>query len=683
MPSRKKARQDADIMLPVKSAELAKILESGIDYPLTINVNQLHASEFKLGDFAVTIQGTLHDLVCEDPLYFYFRRNSLFCMLVWNEYDNNSVLQEKFACATCDVPREVLENLLDKKAFRIVLNPANVQLASSTLILEVYITDNVILSLKSPSEILSSRSVKNVNGAVKHFKNIDYVQLEDRLCLKQSALKILDNIQNSFDPKNELQIFSQYLIPRLRHYQSQAVHWMLRQEEEIVHTEIHPLYTELELKENAKLYYQKYGGFFVKEEYTTGKPLGGILADEMGLGKTIEILALILKHPIPDARLEANLAVFLDSVSKRSTRNTLRHHIERDFTFDSLSEIYFECACGGSYESSDKKLMAQCKNCSLIQHTECMLYNTDVSSYDYLCPYCSVDPSQELLLSRGTVIISPASILYQWRQEIAKHIKENTLKVFVYRGVDQHKFINPQDLADHDIILISYEVLRRELSHLNVPHGASRRALRYPRKFSVIPSPLLAIKWWRICLDEAQMVESVTSKAAEMALQLHTINRWCVTGTPIQKSAKEMEIEGGNKGMRPHKDVMLTTCATTKLHGCGAVRYNITSGKVSHLRCSMSANAIQSCYEHDFICLDSSKNTNEILQTHTQVKKSKLNLSCHIGSSSSPSPSRLALVQNSVSPQIMPEDLGCTPRAMKVHSDGDQTGDHKTDEGHD
>ncbi|KFM77872.1 E3 ubiquitin-protein ligase SHPRH, partial [Stegodyphus mimosarum] len=185
-------------------------------------------------------------------------------------------------------------------------------------------------------------------------------------------------------------------------------------------------------------------------------------------------------------------------------------------------------------------MMAQCKNCSLIQHTECMLYNTDMSSYDYLCPYCWVDPSQELLLSRGTVIISPASILYQWQQEIAKHVKENTLKVFVYRGVEQHKFINPQDLADHDIILISYEVLRRELGHLNVPHGASRRALRYPQKFSVIPSPLSAIKWWRICLDEAQMVESVTSKAAEMALQLHTINRWCVTGTPIQKSVKDI-----------------------------------------------------------------------------------------------------------------------------------------------
>ncbi|KFM77871.1 E3 ubiquitin-protein ligase SHPRH, partial [Stegodyphus mimosarum] len=284
MPPRKKARQVADIMLPVKSTELAKILEAGIDYPLTINVNfsGLHASEFKLGDFAVTIQGTLYDLVCEDPIYLYFRRFSLFCMLVWNEYDDNLVLREKFAYATCDVPREVLLNLLDEKAFCIVLNPANVQLASSTLILEVYLTDNVFLSLKSPSEILFSRSVKNVNGAVKHFKNVEYVDLEDRLCPKQSMLKILDNIQNSFDPKNELQIFSQYLIPRLRHYQSQAVHWMLRQEEVRVHTKNHPLYTQLELKENTKIYYQKYGGFFVKEEYTAGKPLGGILADEMG-----------------------------------------------------------------------------------------------------------------------------------------------------------------------------------------------------------------------------------------------------------------------------------------------------------------------------------------------------------------------------------------------------------------
>ena len=42
----------------------------------------------------------------------------------------------------------------------------------------------------------------------------------------------------------------------------------------------------------------------------------------------------------------------------------------------------------------------------------------------------------------------------------------------------------------------------------------------------VMPTPLTRLRWWRVCLDEAQMVESSTAKAAEMALKLQTVHRW-------------------------------------------------------------------------------------------------------------------------------------------------------------
>ena len=41
----------------------------------------------------------------------------------------------------------------------------------------------------------------------------------------------------------------------------------------------------------------------------------------------------------------------------------------------------------------------------------------------------------------------------------------------------------------------------------------------------VIPTPLTRLRWWRVCLDEAQMVESSTAKAAEMAVKIPAVHR--------------------------------------------------------------------------------------------------------------------------------------------------------------
>lgn len=39
-------------------------------------------------------------------------------------------------------------------------------------------------------------------------------------------------------------------------------------------------------------------------------------------------------------------------------------------------------------------------------------------------------------------------------------------------------------------------------------------------RYRVVPSPLPALKWWRVVVDEAHMVESTTQETAKMALKL-------------------------------------------------------------------------------------------------------------------------------------------------------------------
>ena len=81
-----------------------------------------------------------------------------------------------------------------------------------------------------------------------------------------------------------------------------------------------------------------------------------------------------------------------------------------------------------------------------------------------------------------------------------------------------------------------------ETNYVDLPHSnsAEGRRFRNPKRFMAIPAPLPCVKWWRMVMDEAQMLESTTSRTAEMALRLKSIHRWCVTGTPIGKSLNDL-----------------------------------------------------------------------------------------------------------------------------------------------
>jgi E3 ubiquitin-protein ligase SHPRH len=94
-------------------------------------------------------------------------------------------------------------------------------------------------------------------------------------------------------------------------------------------------------------------------------------------------------------------------------------------------------------------------------------------------------------------------------------------------------WISPYDLAKYDCIVTDFTTLSKELYFTET----TDRTLRQTKKFVYPSTPLLQMNFWRIILDEAQMVEQLTTRPAQMVKQFSAVYRWCSTGTPIEKGS--------------------------------------------------------------------------------------------------------------------------------------------------
>ncbi|KAF9775920.1 hypothetical protein IL306_005917 [Fusarium sp. DS 682] len=146
----------------------------------------------------------------------------------------------------------------------------------------------------------------------------------------------------------------------------------------------------------------------------------------------------------------------------------------------------------------------------------------------------------KLTPTSATLIVTPPSLKDQWVSEIARHAPG--LSVKVYEGRKSISAVNEEhavdELAGHDIILTTYSVLSSELHYTTAPPERSRR---HARVYDRPRSPLVQISWWRICLDEAQMIESGYSQAAKVARVLPRINAWGITGTPVKNDVEDLQ----------------------------------------------------------------------------------------------------------------------------------------------
>lgn len=353
------------------------------------------------------------------------------------------------------------------------------------------------------------------------------------------------------------------LRPTLRGYQRRAAAWMVAREKEGGNdgfekkneSMLHPLWRELILLPTrqqdgpkGRLFINPFTGLLSQTFFPTpALPKGGIASDEMGLGKTVELLALIIANPYPQAQTDSMNLKFENYDKKRDGIKTE----ERNERID--------CVCGTYSDNVDDEgdytgLWVQCGECLAWCHATCVgLRRLPPEERPFTCGPCLRRQASKTLTHtqcKTTLIICPTSILRQWQDEIERHVIPGTLKVMVYNGQPQPLFggshtriespVTAEDLAQADIVLTTYDVLRKDLYHdSDIAVDSASRVLRHRKKYQVIPTPLTRLRFWRVAIDEAQMVENSTAKAAEMALKLETAHRWCVTGTPVSSRGLE------------------------------------------------------------------------------------------------------------------------------------------------
>lgn len=151
---------------------------------------------------------------------------------------------------------------------------------------------------------------------------------------------------------------------------------------------------------------------------------------------------------------------------------------------------------------------------------------------------------QKLRKAGTTLIVTPGTLKDQWLSEITRHAPQLSVMYYAGRNAGRKSQMTEDDeetliaqLISCDVVVTTYTVLSAEIHYAMTP---PERSMRSEKKYQFSKSPLVLISWWRVCLDEAQMIESGVTNAAIVARAIPRVNAWSITGTPVKKDVKDL-----------------------------------------------------------------------------------------------------------------------------------------------
>ncbi|MFI0348824.1 MAG: DEAD/DEAH box helicase, partial [Chthoniobacterales bacterium] len=115
-------------------------------------------------------------------------------------------------------------------------------------------------------------------------------------------------------------------------------------------------------------------------------------------------------------------------------------------------------------------------------------------------------------MQQPALIVAPTSLMFNWQMEAERFAPD--LKVLLLHGALRKNLF--EEISSHDLILTTYPLIARD------------------------KEVLLKQNFHYLILDEAQYIKNAQTKAAQIALQIKTNHRLCLTGTPMENHLGEL-----------------------------------------------------------------------------------------------------------------------------------------------